>query len=71
MEKYTVVKRLNAGTHGSAYLVTLKTNPNQQLVLKKIKIEPGNDAIYNEVKLLRMLSYPLVLRYARAHTADF
>ncbi|KAJ9524812.1 hypothetical protein QJQ45_003041 [Haematococcus lacustris] len=37
MEAYTVVKRLGVGTYGSAYLITTKHDPGQQLVLKKVQ----------------------------------
>ncbi|KAG2443892.1 hypothetical protein HXX76_002232 [Chlamydomonas incerta] len=64
MQNYTVLKKLGTGTYGSAYLVTLKSNPLAQLVLKKVKIEgEGGISADGEVKVLRQLSHPLVLSY--------
>ncbi|KAL6746791.1 hypothetical protein V8C86DRAFT_3119407 [Haematococcus lacustris] len=68
MEAYTVVKRLGVGTYGSAYLITTKHDPVQQLVLKKVKIDEDNEKETQqamlEVAVLAQLNHPLVLRYA-------
>ncbi|KAG2439901.1 hypothetical protein HYH02_010531 [Chlamydomonas schloesseri] len=65
MQNYTVLKKLGTGTYGSAYLVTLKSNPVAQFVLKKVKVEDQGNGISadGEVKVLRQLSHPLVLSY--------
>ncbi|KXZ49455.1 hypothetical protein GPECTOR_21g681 [Gonium pectorale] len=63
MQNYLVVKKLGTGTYGSAYLVTLRANPNQQYVLKKVKVEGGDVSADSEVKVLRSLCHPLVLSY--------
>ena len=66
MDKYRVVKRIGVGTYGSAYLVTLKTVPHVQYVLKKVKVEQAEDKerqqAEQEVKMLMQLAHPLVLR---------
>lgn len=64
MQNYTVVKKLGTGTYGSAYLVSLRVNPSQQFVLKKVKIDGSDSSADSEVKVLRSLSHPLVLRWA-------
>ena len=66
MDRYKVVKRIGVGTYGSAYLVTLKRDPMQQFVLKKIKLDEANDKerqqAETEVAVLMQLNHPLVLR---------
>jgi serine/threonine protein kinase len=66
MDRYKVLKRIGVGTYGSAYLVTLKWDPNQQYVLKKIKIDEANEKermqAETEVAVLMHLDHPLVLR---------
>lgn len=65
MDKYKVVKRIGVGTYGSAYLVCLKQNPAQQLVLKKIKLDDANEKERQqaemEISILAQLDHPLVL----------
>ncbi|PNH02674.1 Serine/threonine-protein kinase Nek1 [Tetrabaena socialis] len=63
MEKYVVSKKLGTGTYGSAYIVSLRANPAQQYVLKKVKVEGGDVSADGEVRVLRALSHPLVLAY--------
>lgn len=67
MDKYRVFKRIGVGTYGSAYLVTLKTAPHVQYVLKKVKVEQADDkerqSAEQEVKMLMLLAHPLVLSY--------
>ena len=66
MDRYRVVKRIGVGTYGSAYLVTLKRDPSQEYVLKKIKLDEANEKerlqAETEVAVLMQLSHPLVLR---------
>lgn len=68
MERYQVVRKIGTGTYGSAYLVSLKTKPDEQFVLKKVKIEDGDEkeraAAETEVKVLVQLCHPFVLRCA-------
>ncbi|GLI61210.1 hypothetical protein VaNZ11_003502 [Volvox africanus] len=63
MQNYLVVKKLGTGTYGSAYLVSLRVNPSQQYVLKKVKVDGSDSSADSEVKVLRSLSHPLVLSY--------
>lgn len=65
MDRYRVVKRIGVGTYGSAYLVTLRASPSEQLVLKKIKIDEDDEKerqqAETEVKVLMQLSHAFVL----------
>ncbi|GLC41306.1 Serine/threonine-protein kinase Nek3 [Pleodorina starrii] len=63
MQNYLVVKKLGTGTYGAAYLVSLRANPAQQYVLKKVKVDGPDSSADSEVKVLRSLSHPLVLSY--------
>eukprot|EP00798_Chlamydomonas_sp_ICE-L_P015912 gene15912-22046_t len=67
MERYKVIKRIGVGTYGSAYLICWKTNPDMQLVLKKIKQDEASEKeklqAETEVKVLAQLDHPLVLGY--------
>ncbi|KAG1672034.1 hypothetical protein FOA52_008910 [Chlamydomonas sp. UWO 241] len=67
MDRYKVVKRIGVGTYGSAYLVTSKSDPAQQYVLKKVKLDDANEKervqAETEVQVLRHLDHPLVLSY--------
>ena len=73
MDRYKVVKRIGVGTYGSAYLVTLKRDPSQQFVLKKIKLDEANEKeklqAETEVAVLMQLNHPLVLRWEASHVA--
>lgn len=72
MQNYTVLKKLGTGTYGSAYLVNLKSNPLAQFVLKKVKIDgEGGISADGEVKVLRQLAHPLVLRCAPSCIVTF
>lgn len=65
MDKYKVIKRIGVGTYGSAYLVNLKSNPNQNFVLKKIKVDDASEKdrlqAETEVTVLAQLDHPFVL----------
>lgn len=65
MDRYIVSKRIGVGTYGSAYLICSKHNPEQQYVLKKVKVHQEGEKerlqAESEVKVLRQLSHPLVL----------
>mmetsp|Transcript_17043 Transcript_17043/g.36817 ORF Transcript_17043/g.36817 Transcript_17043/m.36817 type:complete len:694 (-) Transcript_17043:512-2593(-) len=67
MDRYKVLKRIGVGTYGSAYLVCLKKDTNQQYVLKKIKLDDANEKervqAETEVTVLAQLDHPLVLGY--------
>lgn len=66
MERYKVLKKIGTGTFGSAYLVCNKSNPADQYVLKKVKLEdaPEREKVQaeTEVNLLTQLDHPFVLR---------
>ncbi len=65
MDRYKVVKRIGVGTYGSAYLVNLKHDVNEQYVLKKIALEAASEKerqqAETEVRLLAQLDHPFVL----------
>ena len=64
-----MLKRLNSGAYGSAYLVCLKHRPEEQYVLKKISLDQANERERQqaemEVKVLQALDHPFVLGCAR------
>lgn len=66
MDRYKVLKRIGVGTYGSAYLVTLKADPNKAFVLKKVKVDDGGEKermqAEKEAAVLMQLDHPLVLR---------
>lgn len=66
MDRYKVLKRIGVGTYGSAYLVTLKADPNKTFVLKKVKVDDGGEKermqAEKEAAVLMQLDHPLVLR---------
>lgn len=66
MERYKVLKKLAAGSYGSAYLVCLKHDEENQCVLKKINLDQANDRDRSqaemEVKVLSQLHHPFVLK---------
>lgn len=66
MERYKVLRKLNSGNYGSAYLVCLKHDQTFQCVLKKINLDQANDRdkaqAEMEVKVLSQLHHPFVLK---------
>jgi NIMA (never in mitosis gene a)-related kinase 1/4/5 len=70
LKKYKKVKYLGQGSYGAAILVSLKSNPHEQFVIKEIVIghlkESEQLATQNEVEVLKQMHHSNIAMYVES-----